>query len=47
LIADALLVRKIPVEDILSVTRAQEHEITPFARVRGLRISYPTDKAVK
>jgi uncharacterized protein (DUF488 family) len=47
LIADALLVRKFPVEDILSVTRAQGHEITPFARVRGLRITYPTDKAVK
>jgi uncharacterized protein (DUF488 family) len=47
LIADALLVRKIPVEDILSVTRTQEHEITPFARVRRLRITYPTDKAVK
>jgi uncharacterized protein (DUF488 family) len=47
LIADALLVRDFPVEDILSVTRTQEHEITPFARVRGLRITYPTDKAAK
>jgi uncharacterized protein (DUF488 family) len=47
LMADALLVRKIPVEDILSVARAKEHEITPFARVRGLRITYPTDRPVK
>src|SRR5580693_71256 len=47
LIADALLVRDFPVEDIMSVARAQEHELTPFARVRGLRITYPTDKAVK
>lgn len=47
LIADALVVRKIPVEDIMSVTRAQKHGLTPFARVRGLRITYPTDKAMK
>jgi len=47
LIADALLVRDFRVEDIMSVTRAQEHEITPFARVRGLRITYPTDRPVK
>ena len=47
LIADALVVRKIPVEDIMSVARTQEHEITPFARVRGLKITYPTDKPAK
>jgi uncharacterized protein (DUF488 family) len=47
LIADALLVRNFPVEDILSAARTQEHEITPFARVRGLRITYPTDKLAK
>ena len=47
LIADALAVRKIPVEDIMSVARTQEHEITPFARVRGLKITYPTDKPAK
>ncbi len=47
LIADALVVRKIPVEDIISLTRTQAHELTPFARVRGLRTTYPTDKAVK
>jgi uncharacterized protein (DUF488 family) len=47
LIADALLVRKFPVEDIRSAARAQPHELTPFARVRGLQITYPTDKPVK
>jgi Protein of unknown function, DUF488 len=47
LIADALVVRDFSVEDIMSVARASEHEITPFARVRGLRITYPTDKAAK
>ena len=47
LIGDALVVRRFPVEDIFSVARTREHEITPFARVRGLRITYPTDKAVK
>ena len=47
LIADALVVRDFPVEDIMSVGRVQEHKLTPFARVQGLRITYPTDKAVK
>ena len=47
LIADALLVRQFPVEDIMSVARAQAHELTPFARVRGSQITYPTDKPVK
>jgi uncharacterized protein (DUF488 family) len=47
LIADALVVRDFPVEDIMSVARTSVHEITPFARVRGLRITYPTDTAAK
>jgi uncharacterized protein (DUF488 family) len=41
LIADALLVRKIPVEHIMSLTRRQIHALTPFASVRGTRITYP------
>ena len=41
LIADALLVRGIRVEHILSGTRRQEHSRTPFAKVRGHRITYP------
>jgi uncharacterized protein (DUF488 family) len=47
LIADALVVRDFPVEDIMGAGRLQEHELTPFARVRGLRVTYPTDKAAK
>jgi uncharacterized protein (DUF488 family) len=47
LIADALVVRDFSVEDIMTVARAQPHELTPFARVRGLRITYPTDKPAK
>ena len=41
LIADALLVRGIPTEDIMSPTRRQVHTLTPFAKVRGTTINYP------
>ena len=41
LIADALLVRGIPTEDILSATRRQVHKLTPFAEVRGITLTYP------
>jgi uncharacterized protein (DUF488 family) len=41
LIADALLVRGIPVEDILSATKTQPHKLTPFAVVQGATITYP------
>jgi uncharacterized protein (DUF488 family) len=44
LIADALLVRGIRAEDIMSATRLQSHSLTPFAKVRGLRLSYPAEK---
>jgi uncharacterized protein (DUF488 family) len=44
LVADALLVRGVPVEDIMSASRAQTHKLTPFARVRGKQITYPTDE---
>ena len=43
LIADALLVRGIRTEDIISPTRRQVHTLTPFARVRGTTITYPTE----
>lgn len=45
LIADALLVRAIRTEDILSPTRRQVHTLTPFAKVRGTTITYPTEAA--
>lgn len=43
LIADALLVRGIRVEDIMSPTRRQVHTLTPFAKVRGITITYPPE----
>jgi uncharacterized protein (DUF488 family) len=44
LIADALLVRGIRAEDIMSLTRRTVHTLTPFARVRGTIITYPAEK---
>ena len=41
LIADALLVREISVEDIMTPARRQPHKLTPFARVEGRKITYP------
>jgi uncharacterized protein (DUF488 family) len=43
LIGDALLVRGVRVEDIMSATSHREHELTPFAKVHGLEITYPGD----
>ena len=43
LIGDALLVRGVHVEDILSATSSREHELTAFAKVHGLEITYPGD----
>ena len=40
LIADALTVRGIRVEDIMSMGRSQVHSITPFAHVQGHCITY-------
>src|SRR5450759_3475572 len=41
LIADALLVRGIRTEDIMSATCRQAHTLTPFAKVQGTAITYP------
>lgn len=43
LIADALLVRGIRTEDIMSPARRQIHTLTPFAKVRGSTITYPAE----
>lgn len=43
LIGDALLVRGIRTEDIMSATRRQVHTLTPFAQVRGNTIIYPSE----
>jgi len=41
LIADALTVRGIRVDDIMSMKRSRVHSIIPFARVQGHRVTYP------
>ena len=41
LIADALMVRGVHVEEILSRTRRQAHVLTSFASVTGTTITYP------
>lgn len=44
LVADALEVRGVPVVEILSERSARMHELTPFARVDGTRITYPPEQ---
>jgi uncharacterized protein (DUF488 family) len=41
LIADALLVRGIAVSEITSGVRAQPHVLTPWARLKGTKLTYP------
>lgn len=47
LVADALTARKIEVKHIMSTTPANEHELTPFAQVRGEKVTYPSDKPAR
>jgi uncharacterized protein (DUF488 family) len=44
LVADALSVRGVPVIEILSESSYRMHELTPFARVEGVRITYPPEQ---
>ena len=41
LIADALLVKGIEAREITSGVRARPHSLTPWARVTGIRVTYP------
>lgn len=41
LLADALTVRDVMVDHILSPSSVHEHELTDFARVEGVRVTYP------
>ncbi|MBV9767784.1 MAG: DUF488 domain-containing protein [Acidobacteriaceae bacterium] len=41
LVGDALLARGVEVQDILSLTNSRAHNMTPWARVDGLNITYP------
>ena len=43
LIGDALLVRGVHVDDIMSATSARPHQMTAFAKVNGLNITYRAD----
>ena len=44
LVADALIVRGVPVVEILSATDYRMHRLTPFAHVEGASISYPPEQ---
>jgi uncharacterized protein (DUF488 family) len=41
LLADALLIRGVKVEEIVDAKRTQPHALTSFARVEGTRLTYP------
>jgi uncharacterized protein (DUF488 family) len=43
MVADALLVRGIPVEHIINPGKRRPHTLTPFAKVEGTRILYPPE----
>jgi hypothetical protein len=45
LIADALVVRGIKVEDIMGVNHGSLHSLTSFAKVKGTQITYPPEDA--
>ena len=44
LIADALTVRRVQIQHILSSKSLQTHKITPWAKVHGVRITYPPEE---
>jgi uncharacterized protein (DUF488 family) len=43
LVADALLVRGVRVDEIIDARQRRPHKLTPFAHVEGLRITYPPE----
>jgi uncharacterized protein (DUF488 family) len=47
LVADALVVRGFLVMDIIIASAPLPHKLTPFARVRGTKITYPDDKPLQ
>jgi uncharacterized protein (DUF488 family) len=47
LIGDALTVRGIRTEDIMSLTQRRLHTLTPFARVRGTNVTYPAEDSLR
>ena len=47
LIADALLARGIEVHEITGVARTKLHTLTPWARVKDTRVTYPAEQNAK
>ena len=47
LISDALTVRGHAPRHIMTRSRANLHKLTPFARIRGQRITYPPNKSTR
>ena len=47
LVGDALTVRGIHVEDIMSLTQRRLHTLTPFAKVRGTTVTYPAENSLR
>ena len=45
LVADALVIRAVPVIEILSESQYRPHKLTPFAQVDGTAITYPPIQA--
>jgi uncharacterized protein (DUF488 family) len=45
LIGDALTVRGIRTEDIMSLTQRRLHTLTPFSHVRGSTVTYPAENS--
>jgi uncharacterized protein (DUF488 family) len=43
LIADALLVRGVKVEDIIGTQTCRPHDLTPWVKVNGKRVTYPPE----
>ena len=43
LIGDALLIRGVQVMHIMSIGSSREHTLTPWAKVEGIKITYPPD----
>jgi uncharacterized protein (DUF488 family) len=46
LIADMLIARAWTVMDIMSATKTTPHKLTPFARVKGTRVTYPGEETL-
>jgi hypothetical protein len=47
LIGDALTVRGICTEDIMSMTQCRLHTLTSFAKVRGTTVTYPAENSLR